>query len=255
MGMRIAVLVPGEPRFSQEFTDFIGQLPNQHSIDWFFWLWQQSPKGSYPNTQFVAESWQTIPNEQWAREKIESNIKGPNHSVASVMVEDKAQWPAPEVRHKAGETNVERCWGMYSSLYQCDRLRQMKEHYQQFKYDLVIRTRPDIKLDKPVDVDLLLSQVSNNRVVTPKNEIHGYGYRINDMYAVGSSESMTAYTSLANHIIEYHNQGLIFHPETLLAFHLSNNSIENISGDFSVMLRVAGSSETGGYISDFGNWA
>lgn len=253
--MRVAVLISGEPRFSQEFTEFVDQLPKDCSIDWFFWLWSQSPAGSYANTVFVAPAWQSI-TEPWARSKIESNIAGDQHQIASVIVENKSNWPPPEIHHKAGETDIGRCWGMYSSLYQCDLLRQQREHDQGFKYDLVIRTRPDLKLSQNLDLVKLLQQVNDSSIVTPKDQIHGYlGHRINDMFAIGTSRSMQVYTDLANNIVKYCQQGLLFHPETMLSFHLKQQSIKNILGDFGVRLRVSGSDETGGYVSNFGCWA
>lgn len=254
--MKIAMLLPGEPRFCREFDQLLSNLQTSgHSVDWFVWLWQCSPRDIRANFDVVSPWWQTAVAES-IRLRMQ-HLLPPGHQVVNCTVNSKQDWPAPRVNNKAGETDVERAWGMYASLYQCDLARQAREA-QQGPYDLVIRTRPDLGLSAPLDlaaVRALLDQTPNG-VITPKNEVHGYGHRINDMFAIGSSQTMAVYAALSKYIPGYLAQGLIYHPETMLGFHLANQGLANLDMGLQVELRKTGKFlDNGGYISNYGRWA
>lgn len=254
--MRVAMLIPGEPRFCREFDSFLDNLRGYTSIDWFVWLWQSSQSEVDRGVDVVAPSWRSL-NHAAAHARL-VKLLPQGHTLASLTIADRSHFPPPQVHNKAGETNVARMWGMYNSLDQCDLARRSHEQTVAQPYDLVIRTRPDIGLTAPLDLMSYRHFLDQNpsTVITPHNEVHGYGHRTNDMMAMGLGQAMSVYCNLAQHIVHYHQLGLIYHPETMLAFHMQARGLTNHNTDtFEVSLRKLGSVVDGAYRSDYGRWA
>lgn len=252
--MKIAVLISGEPRFGRDLTKFIEQIKGATQVDWYFWLWKTSARELSRGIDIVADGWLDI-DLQWARDKIQANLPS-GHAIARLELGRHEDWPPPEIANKAQETSLHRCWGMYSSLYQTDLLRRLAEDTQG-KYDLVVRARPDAYLSKELnchEIHRLLS-TRPNAVITGNDNIHGYGHRINDMFAVGLSDTMRVYCDTVNCIPEFMTRGVKFHPETLLAYQLADKGVENIVGDFRVLLRTTGATVNGVYVTHFDSWA
>jgi hypothetical protein len=257
MGMRVALLIPGEPRFCKEFDQFLQNLQGYHQVDWFVWLWQNSQCEEHRGVDVVAPSWRQLDHSTtWARIQQHLPVQ---HQLINLTIARKELYPSPQVGNKAGETSVERMWGMYTSLRECDLARRAHEQSLGQRYDLVIRTRADLGLASPLDLKNCLEYLEQNpqTIMTPHNDIHGYGHRTNDMMALGLSEAMTTYCDLAQHLLTYHhNMGILYHPETMLAFHMAHQGIANHNKDsYQVILRRFGTVEQGAYRSDYGRWA
>jgi hypothetical protein len=257
MGMRVALLIPGEPRFCREFDQLLENLQGYDQIDWFVWLWQDSQSEAYRGVDVVAPSWRHLDHSiTWDR--IQQRLPA-QHQLINLTIAHKALYPAPEIHRTDGSTNIARVWGMYTSLQQCDLTRRAHEQTLNKPYDLVIRTRPDLGLSQPLDLRHCQEYLKLNpaTIMTPSNDIHGYRHVTNDMMALGLSEAMTTYCNLAQHILEYHNtMDVIYHPETMLAFHMHQQGLANHNTDsYQVILRRFGAVEQGVYRSDYGRWA
>ena len=203
----------------------------------------------------MAPSWQQL-DYQTARDRL-TGLMPQNHSLITLTIAHRADFPPPEVRNKDGHTSVARVWGMYTSLHQCDLTRRTHEQNLAQPYDLVIRIRPDLGLGAALDLARCQQLIDHNplTVLTPSNHVHGYEHKINDMMAIGSSAAMSTYCDLAQRIVDYHDQdNLIFHPETMLAYHLKRQGLES-RASYEVVLRQFGSVIDGAYRSDYGRWA
>jgi hypothetical protein len=257
--MRVALLLPGEPRFCSEFDLFLENLRGYDQVDWFVWLWKDSRSEEHRGVDLVAPSWQHLEH-QTTHDRLVSYLP-PGHQLTKLSIVDKSQHPsAPQVVHrKAGETSVERMWGMYTSIRECDLLRRAQEQAQGQNYDLVIRSRPDLGLVQPLDLAACWEYLQKNpqTVITPSNEVHGYGHKTNDMMAIGLSSAMTTYCDLVQHIVEYHHRlKLIYHPETMLAFHMAEQGLTNHNkGSHEVAFRRLGTVDGKVYRSNYGRWA
>ena len=255
--MRVALLLSGEPRFCSEFDLFLENLRGYDQVDWFVWLWRDSQCEEHRGVDVVAPSWRHL-DYRSTHDRLASYLPT-GHQLTELSIVDKSAYPAPQVHHKAGETSVERMWGMYNSLYQCDLTRRACEQRTGQPYDLVIRTRPDLGLSAPLDLvhyKQLLDQ-NPSTVVTPTNHVHGREHKTNDMMAMGLSDSMSIYCDLAKYIVDYNQQlGVIYHPETTLAFHMHTQGLKNYNRDsFEVVLRAHGSVVNNVYRSNYGRWA
>lgn len=115
----------------------------------------------------------------------------------------------------AGESNTSRIFNMWYGILQANELKRKYEIENNFKYDIVIRTRFDIEI---------LSEVTlrnwNNSIFIPIGSDHRDGF--NDFLAYGSSHCMDYYCSNFNHLVDYIKNGELIHPERLLRKHLKN---------------------------------
>jgi hypothetical protein len=124
------------------------------------------------------------------------------------------------------------------------------------QYDIVIRARPDISLNSPINLTTLKNSLDQypNRVLVARDGQHGYGYNTNDVIAISLENNISIYTDLINHSIKYNNAGIMFHPETLLAYHMHCNGLVS-TPDLDVSLRPDAVTLPDGTVTvDFGRW-
>jgi len=251
--MRIAVIVPGQPRFSKPFDKFIESLSNIDNVDWFFWLWKNNE--NMPGRIDMAPNWLTV-DPTWAEKKIKDSLP-PTHNLVRFEIGDQDDFVFPTLTGSVGWIHAPIwSWRQFQGLYNADQLRQQHEK-KTGPYDMVIRSRADLSFieNTPNYREILQSLKENpSQVITSGGGVHGHHYKINDIFLIGSSASMTVYSNLVNHIDEYNKKGIIFHNETLSAYHLFSNGIENVIGNFTAGLREGNYSSDGISYSDFGHW-
>ena len=244
--MRAAILIQGEPRFCAEFDLFIANLQGYTQIDWFFYLWKNSPVESdivgSSGHQLVAPNWQHIDIE-WAINKFKENLPS-NHHVAVLKLDDEYQVThSPITENYATETIQSNVWKMWYSQYQVNQLRLMYEEKYNFEYDIVIRGRPDVGLISILDLNIVKPYLDQkkNLIITPMNHFAGHGdFIICDLFGLGNSDNMNIYTDIYNQALTHHSNGVKFHPETMLARHLLLNGIDYRAGSFKVSFRRLG---------------
>jgi hypothetical protein len=114
-------------------------------------------------------------------------------------------------------------WHNSYSIKQANLLREQHD----IEYDLIIRARADMGLHTPVNLkDIHNFIIANpNSLVLPDNHRNGIGIACNDMFAIGSSKTMSTYCNAVDYFELYHSQGVPYHPETLLGHHLNTNKI------------------------------
>jgi hypothetical protein len=252
--MKIAILISGSPRFCAGLDTFINGLTEFETADWYVDLWRNNPppdKLGYESHVLVAPSWRYI-TQEWAVNKIKSNLPN-NHQLVALSLYDNEliEYPTitgPQIYHNSFPS----IWKMHLGWKRVDFLRQSSG----IQYDLVIRARPDISLPTPlnlISVKDLLNQ-SPNRVFVARDGQHGYGYNTNDVIAISSPDNIAIYTDLINHSIKYNNSGIMFHPETLIAYHMHCNGLISTPA-LDVVLRPDAVTLPDGTVTvDFGRW-
>lgn len=250
--MNVAIILSGQPRFCQETNHFINQLKNYTRVDWYVFLWQQNQNYKDKGLDIMPEPWQII-NYDWAKNKIKSNLPE-KHQLKGLILGDPNNFHIPNVHHKATETNVFTTWSMYCSQYHCDLMRRQFEKDNNFRYDLVIRYRPDMSFDMTIDLESYRT-LSNRSIVTPNSFIWGYnGWETNDMFAIGNSHIMKIYFDLIHYMFAYNADNVLWHPETMLAYHLHYHNIENIKREMPIIFRHFGQKIDQMWVSDFSTW-
>lgn len=252
--MKVAILISGSPRFNKDFDTFVNGLQGVDQVDWFCHLWKYNPppdKLGYENYTLVSDFWRNV-DQAKAQEKILENLPS-NHKLIKLEIYNNNLIEYPEVPgEQMHHINFKSIWKMHLGWKYVDILRQAHQE----DYDLVIRARPDLHLPNPINlinIKNMLDQDTNTMLV-PSGAQHGHGYNINDVMAIASPKNMEIYTDLVSHSIKYNLDGIIFHPETLLAYHLVKNKLKIMPfinvGIRSNMIKTLDNHFT----VDFGNW-
>lgn len=94
-------------------------------------------------------------------------------------------------------------------------------------YDCVIKARADIEIDQgsisSVAKAIKMALRSKGILAIPSGGDHGAAHKgINDVLAIGSPSVIKIYLSIVNFWPQYYQAVKLFHPETLLRFHLAD---------------------------------
>ena len=113
---------------------------------------------------------------------------------------------------------------LHRKVYLCNELKKEYEKLNSVKYDVVIRTRPDLFIDN-IDLSDYIKEGSG----TTKNKVYlsseGSYHAVSDVIAFGDSESMDKYSSLFSKIDYYIEQKANFNPHDLLQRHLKEEDL------------------------------
>jgi hypothetical protein len=227
--MKVAILLPGQPRFTAGFNKFLSNLKGYDSADWFVCMSETTD--SHHQIKLLADNWNNF-NKNWAYEKIESMLPE-NNCIRSFEISDDQQQVFPEVKNVKEVANVKYPFRMFYNIYKVDQARQRYEQLHNFTYDLVIRTRTDIGLG--TELDLRNLTINENHIMMPSNEWHG-DPRANDQFAIGKSSSMSVYASLYTRIKDYNDEGMTFHPESMVGHNLNKQGIHFDRGGFEAVI-------------------
>ena len=132
---------------------------------------------------------------------------------------------------KSSETSVESCVNMFYKIFRCNELKKQYENKHNFKYDIVVRLRPDTNFK-----NLVIFSEDKDKIFTP----HEFNYNgVCDQFAYGPSDLMDKFCDLFPNIIKYVEVGCTFHPETLLQYHCDKLGLNIIRQDvgYSGMVR------------------
>jgi len=98
---------------------------------------------------------------------------------------------------------------MYHSLSKANSLKQTKEAKMGYKYDIVIKIRPDILIKKPIPFDFKMPilnknvYIAGNKKSMTDNSIHSYAAI--DILNIASSSSMDTICNLSYYVYEFFN--------------------------------------------------
>jgi len=230
--MKIAVLISGQPRFTIGFKSFLSNLIGYKQADYFCYISKDDAiyKSDIPA---ISTEWASS-NLDWEYKTIQSILNNTG-LIKSLKISDDIHQVFPAVDKVHCVTNTDNVFKMFYNIYQANKLREDYEKENNFKYDLVIRTRPDLSLESVLDLNSI--KLEKKEILMPNNAWFGDPLA-NDVFAAGSSDAMSIYADLYPlKIKEYNNNGVIFHPESILGAHLLSNQIRSIPGDFNVEIK------------------
>lgn len=215
--MKVACLLNGQPRFTNYFFDFVTyKLPKEVSVDWFIYLWDQKST----DDSRIPTWWDENPH------KIIDTLTGLNHSVKDFTVAQFSTYDTvfDTFQHKRPESIPRNIWYMFKSLYEVGKNLQTSSDY-----DLVIKIRSDLTIDRPLNYAACLEFINKNPNTIITSSYHKFGFNvkeINDWFAVGDQKCMRTYTEVFPNLKKYCRAGMIQHPESLLASHLILNDVD-----------------------------
>jgi hypothetical protein len=128
--------------------------------------------------------------------------------------------------------SIESIFSMFSGLRHADLIRQQFENENNFKYNLVIRSRADITFVGNLNFQALAEKFnSDKRVLFTKNWNHLRCWTdtgmLCDQWFAAESDTMSKITNLIDNINDYVDAGCRMHPESLLWWHIKYSNLNN----------------------------
>lgn len=229
--MKVAVQIAGLPRFSKEFDEFINSMQGYDQIDWFFYLWNDG------KDQFVAPFWKSSTVDQM-REKIANHLPA-NHNIAYLELHDCPEYTVTRPLNTTQWTNPPNVWYMHLGLKLVTEIREQYEA-EHGKYDIVVKARCDSTITPGIDLKaakLFFDQHPRSILTSANHRLGLMGRVVSEPIAFGTSETISTVCKMFDHLFEYNDQGVLYHPETLTAHHLYVNNIDTPMTDFSFEFR------------------
>jgi len=169
--MKVALLLSGDMRdWIINYVYFKQHLLDHYDVDIFISTWR-----GYKNDE-VVNVYNPVAMD------IQDYNRGFNQRWASIT--------NPYEENREPNVNLVNCMSMW---YKTWRVNELKNEYQftmNTKYDLVIKTRPDLKLEEKV----ILEKPKNNTLYIPKGWDWSGG--VNDLFAYGSSHVINIYSDM-----------------------------------------------------------
>jgi hypothetical protein len=110
---------------------------------------------------------------------------------------------------------------MFWKIWVCNEAKKQYEVSAGFKYSLVIRTRPDLYFSKTLSiVDLFKLKTGFIKIWVSYFPWAINDYAVSDFFAIGKSKYMDYYSQIYLNMDSLYNNGIVFHPESLLGAHL-----------------------------------
>ena len=180
--MRTALLISGNPRFTENFDSQLANLHNSE-IDWYVTLWQ---RGEFQDNR-TSRNWVDVETEQEALQLVQPHLPL-GHSIKSIKLLDPYDYLVMPRDYETGYFPTIFIWHQYVSLKICDQMRRASG----IDYDLVIRSRPDVGLDRSTDLKFIKNVLESNPnwIVTPYNKRHGRHQQLCDQFAIGLHDKM-----------------------------------------------------------------
>ena len=220
--MKIALCLSGQPRFLEEgYSQLYNHLLSRYSIDCFVHTWWSCNMSgvnmtTLPMTNPQGRSYIFKPNTiEYIKEK---------YNPVSFFYEPQKHFDRIDRVQPNDTTSVQ---SMFYSIKMSNQLKTEYEKANNFKYDMVIRSRTDIIIET-----LLLDKLTEKNCVYT----HSVGQNIdfpNDQLAVSDSISSDYYSCLYDNLISYRNEGFtLFVGERLLKYHMTKSNIKSCYTSF-----------------------
>jgi len=109
--------------------------------------------------------------------------------------------------------------GMAYKLKKCFELKIQHEKENNFVYDVVIRSRPDLLFSRAPINDKVISAVQNGYLLTPEEESYG---KASDIFAIGNSETMNRYSELYNNLDDMNSKKCDMNPHGAMKYYFDS---------------------------------
>lgn len=234
--MRVAATISGQPRFTKEFDLFLENLVDYDQVDWFVYLWNNfEEKERVPPFMNNPDNW----NESTVRKRFEENLP-PGHRVVYFGIHEAQPYTVTRPLNLTQWTYAPGVWFMHLGLKLVTEIREKYEE-EHGKYDVVIRARPEVTVDRPLslrEIDAVLKQHPNVLITSANHRLGLIGRGVSEAIFIGNSDTMSVTCKMFDKLFEYNDLGVPYHPETLTSYHLSVNNIDTPMTDFNISFRA-----------------
>lgn len=211
--MRVALLLSGQFRNSyKEYKSIKEKLIDKYNTDVFI---------SYTHTK---NNLDVIPSD------LLELYKPKNLEFIEIPAKLSSDVESIKGFNRALETNPTSLYSMWYGIKKTNDLKIKYELENNFKYDIVIKSRFDIEFRETIKL-----HKEPNSLSIPIGSDHRGGY--NDLFAYGSSDIMDYYTSVYDYITDYIKEGCLIHPERILKHHLDKKDFKFYRRFIPIILR------------------
>lgn len=142
--------------------------------------------------------------------------------ILETFIKDTNDIVVPEDQRRFIMTHIGYHIGMFYSIHRANQLKCEYEQENNFKYDRVIRIRPDLFWETKLDHSMF---PDNNILYIP--EIAQFcDEGMNDQVCIGSSHNVDMYSNIYYDIISYYRNNVITaRPEALFRYHINKHQI------------------------------
>ena len=236
--MKIAILICGQPRFTDDFNLLLNNLKGYNQADWFCYF--TGDNQHIPHNKLPSDVWREITDVDQASANLQAMLP-PNNFVKVFGLSDSDYIELP--KEPLGIPTP--AYKLWYNLYQVNQLRLNYEKENDIHYDAILRIRPDIGLMEELDLSTINLEDLKIAIITPKNKIAGHLHlspdspQMCDMFAVASSNNMNIYCDMFNHATtNFFTQTIqSWHTESALALHLRQNNVFITPGNFRISIR------------------
>lgn len=130
-----------------------------------------------------------------------------------------------------------------SKMYFANELKKDFEKENKFKYDIVIKLRPDLIIRKKINKNYL-NEAANKDIIFFEKDLLSENFQLSDKFAFGNSEVMDYYTSVWEKIIDYWqtplgngNKRNYRVGERLMKYHMESSEIESKGISFGCVIK------------------
>lgn len=234
--MKIAATISGQPRFTKEFDLFLENLTDYDQVDWFVYLWNNFEEVErVPPFMNNPDNW----NEATIRTRFEENLP-PGHRVVYFGIHEAQPYTVTRPLNTTPWTYLPGVWLMHLGLKLVTEIREQYEQ-EHGKYDVVIRARPELTVDRPLSlrsIDAILKQNPNVLITSANHRLGLLGRGVSEALFISNSDTMSVTCKMFDKLFEYNDLGVPYHPETLTSYHLSVNGIDTPMTDFNISFRA-----------------
>lgn len=211
---KIAVCICGHLRSMESNLDsFVQNVKQDRHVDVFLHIWdkvgwQHSWHGS---DRFVTDS---VHNKL---DKIKSVLSPKKLVIEETKTFDLKRYEQINTKFKDFALKHQNFPSMFYKIMKCNELRQQYERETNTKYDIIMRTRPDVKYITKISWDV----VKPDAIYIPRVNEKAFNHEFNDQIAAATPAMMDIYADAYNHIEEYMGQcdGGGYRPEIFLKWY------------------------------------
>ena len=210
--MKVAVLVSGMLRtFEETYPRFKKYIIDDLEPDIFFY--------GYPNKKGI----------NYCENKIKQLWNPKDYKIVEYTDSLKKEICLDENKYeknKRPETKVNNVLSAAYALKNCNDLRLKYQNDNHIDYDIVLRIRSDYYFINHINQSQLES-AKKGEILIPNEwdfkEVHPLA--VSDGIALSNNFSMNKYCELYNHIDNYFDEGIMFHPETYFGVHIDRMNL------------------------------
>ena len=205
--MRIALCLSGQMRtYKSCYSSLMKNLINPLNPDIFIDTWSNSGISTYLNRRYnINKKYSIVKENEIKIEELKSLYKT-NHihieKFKSRYVNELNGISVPEEVKKIGPRQYQGNLPMFYKMYKCNKMKCEYEEKYNFKYDLVIRMRPDIQLKDKLPIKFF---IKNKNIFFRPSANHGKlpAKFCTDQFGIGNSEVMDYYSNIFKNLTEY----------------------------------------------------